>query len=54
MVVLLKLLSRMRLFVKNFIIIDQNWTKYTYVALVIKETVSNILYKYPHFCEEIV
>ena len=31
-----------------------NWTIYTYVDLVLKETVSNIFYRSLHFCEEIV
>ena len=44
----------MRGFVQYVIIIYQNWTIFTYVSLVLKETVSNILYKYLHFFEEIV
>ena len=44
----------MRGFVQYVIIIYQNWIIYTYVAFVLKETVSNILYKSFHFCEEIV
>ena len=43
----------MRVFVKYVIIIDQNWTKYKYVDLVLKETTTHILYKPPHFGEEL-
>ena len=35
------------------IIFYQNWTKYMYVALVLKGTMSNIIFKYPHVCEEL-
>ena len=49
-----QLLSEMRVFVQYDIIIDQNRTIYMYVSLVLKDTVSNILYKLPHFCEEVV
>ena len=49
-----KLLSEIRGFVQYVITIYQNWTIYTYVTLVLKETVSKIMYKYPHFNEDIV
>ena len=44
-----QLLPEMRGFLQYVLIIYQNWTIYTYVALVLKETVINILYKYLHF-----
>ena len=44
----------MRGFVKYVIIIYRNWTKYTYVALVFKETTTHTHYKSPHFFEELV
>ena len=52
--ILIELVSEIRGFVDYVIIIYQNWTIYTYVALLLRETVSNILYKSLHFCEEIV
>ena len=44
----------MRGFVEYATIIDQNWTIYTYVYLIIKEIMKYILYKYPHFLEDLV
>ena len=44
----------MRGFVKSVIIIHQNWTEYMYVALVLKDTMTHILLKPPHFSEELV
>ena len=44
-----KLLSGMRVFVQHGIIIYQNWTIYTYLDLVLKETTTHIPYKPPHF-----
>ena len=52
--ILIELVSEIRGFVDYIIIIYQNWTIYTYVALLLREIVSNILYKSLHFCEEIV
>ena len=52
--ILVQILPEMKEFVQYVTIIYQNWTIYTYVALVLKETVINILYKSLHFCEEIV
>ena len=49
-----KFISVIRGFVKYVIIIYQNWTIYTYVALVLKENTTHMHYKYPHVCEEIV
>ena len=49
-----QLFSGMRVFLQYVIIIDQSWTIYTYVALVLKETTTTILYKYPHFFEDLV
>ena len=51
--VLVQLLSVMRRFVQYVIIIDQNWDIFTYVALLLKESTTYILYKSPHFCEDI-
>ena len=44
-----KLLSGMKVFIQYVIIIYQNWTIYMYVALVLKETTTDILYKFPNF-----
>ena len=44
----------MNRFVQYVIIIYQNWTVYTYVYFVLKETLSNILYKSPCFFDEVV
>ena len=44
----------MRGFVQYAIIIDQNWTIYTYVALVPKDSTAYILYKSPHICVELL
>ena len=52
--VLVQQLSVMRIFVQYVIIIDQNWDIYTYVALLLKESTTYILYKSPHFCEDIL
>ena len=43
----------MRGFVRYAIIIYQNWTMYKYIALVIKDSTTYILYKSPHICEEL-
>ena len=55
-----QILSWMKVFVKFFIIISPNRTKYMYVDLVHKENVThqtqlydNILYKCPIFCEDL-
>ena len=52
--ILVQLLTEMRVFVRYVIIIYQNWTIYAYLDLVLKGIVRNILYKSPHFGEEIV
>ena len=52
--ILVQLLSVMRVFVNYVIIIYWNWIKYTYLYLVLKENTTHILYKSPHFCEELV
>ena len=52
--ILVQPLPEMRGFVYYAIIIHQNWTIFTYVSLALKETLSNLLYKSLHFCEEIV
>ena len=44
----------MRRYVQYVIIIHQNLTMYMYVDLILKKTVSNIIYKYTHFYEELV
>ena len=49
-----QLLSGMRVFVNYVIIINQKWTKYTYIVLVLKENMTSILYKFPDFCKYIV
>ena len=49
-----QILSGIRGFLQGVIIIDQNWTIYMYVALVLKGTTTNIQYKSPNFCEELV
>ena len=49
-----ELLSGMRGNFNYTIIIDKNWTKFVYVALVIKETITCILYNSPHFCAELL
>ena len=48
-----QLLSEMKGFVQYAIIIDKHWTIYTYVALVLKQSTTYILYNSPHFGEEI-
>ena len=49
-----QLLSVIRGFVQYVIIIDQDWTMYTYVHLVLKESTTYIMYKSPHICEDLV
>ena len=49
-----QLLSVMRGFVNYVIIIHQKWTKFMHVVLVLKENITCILYKFPHFCKDIV
>ena len=49
MVIEVKLLSGMKGFVQYVLIIDQNWTIYRYVVLLLMETMTHILYKSPHF-----
>ena len=52
--IIVQLLSVMREFVNYAIIIHQKWTKFMHVVLVLKENITCILYKFPHFCKDIV
>ena len=52
--ILVQLLSVMRVFVNYVIIIHQNWAKFMHVVLVLKENMTCILYKLPHFCKDVV
>ena len=52
--ILVQLLSVMRVFVNYVIITHQKWTKFMHVVLVLKENITRILYKLPHFCKDIV
>ena len=50
---LLQPLLLLRGFIQYAIIIDQKWTIYMYVVLVLKDSKTYILYKSPHICETI-
>ena len=54
LVIPVQLLSVMRGFVSYVIIIHQKWTIFMYIVLLIKENMTCILYKFPHFCKDIV
>ena len=49
-----QLLSVVRVFVNYVIIIHQNWTKFMHVVLVLRENMTFILNKFPHFSKDIV
>ena len=49
-----QLLPIMRGFVNYAIIINQKWTKFMYVVLVLKKNMTCILYKFPNFCKDTV
>ena len=47
-------LSAIRVFVQSSIIVEQNWTMYTYGDFALKESETYILCKSSHICEELV
>ena len=49
-----QLLSGIRGFVNYVIMINQKWTKCTYVFLVLKKIMTCIIYKFPNFCKDTV
>ena len=49
-----QLLSVMRAFVNYAIIMKQKWTKFMHIVLLLKENMTSTIYKFPHFCKDIV